>query len=193
MRAWIIRFASLYVFDVVVLLLIDVLVPGVRVGFAALWAAVILTAATIWLKPLVHRWFRSMAAGGAARRSKIGEKLVQYLLVLAVAAIIWVLVVVFTGVNVRGFVFGWFVPPLILLIAWAIYDVLDDRIEASAGRLYDRAFRRDARADAAAPPIPPAPAAGYPGAAPSARSGAARRDDGLTDEQRRMLDDLGRG
>lgn len=188
MRAWIIRFASLYVFDVVVLLLIDVLVPGVRVGFAALWAAVILTAATIWLKPLVHRWFRSIAAGSAAKRSKVGEKLVQYLLVLAVAAIIWVLVVIFTGVNVRGFVFGWFVPPVILLIAWALYDVLDDRLEASAGRLYDRAFHRDKTPDAAAPGIPSAPAAGYPGAAPS----AARSDDGLTDEQRRMFDDLGK-
>jgi len=61
MRKWIVRFVSLYVFDVVVLLLMGLL-PGVRVGWAALWGAVILTAATIWLKPLITRMFRGMAA-----------------------------------------------------------------------------------------------------------------------------------
>ncbi|TFV83901.1 hypothetical protein E4V99_02130 [Microbacterium sp. dk485] len=209
MRAWIIRFASLYVFDVVVLLVIGALVPGVRVGLAALWAGAVLAAATIWLKPLIHRWFRSMAARSAAQRSWLAEKLVQYVVVLGVAAIIWVLLVLFTGVNVRGFVFGWFVPPIFLLIAWAIYDLVDDRIEARAAELYDRATagRRattgpDVRGSV--PPVPPAsggfapPAPGSAGFTPppaprSAASGSAasaRRNEGLTDEQRRMLDDL---
>lgn len=189
MRAWVVRFASLYVFDVVVLLVIGALVPGVTVGLSALWAAVLLAAATIWLKPVIHRWFQSMAARSSTRRSWIAEKLVQYLLVLAVAAIIWILLVVFTGVHVRGFLFGWFVPPIFLLIAWAVYDLLDDRIEARAGAIFDRATggRRaaDAGASNATPPIPPA--SGYPGGSTT----RARRDDGLTDEQRRMLDELG--
>ena len=205
MRAWIIRFASLYVFDVVVLLVIGALVPGVRVGLAALWAGAVLAAATIWLKPLIHRWFRSMAARSAAQRSWLAEKLVQYVVVLGVAAIIWVLLVLFTGVNVRGFVFGWFVPPIFLLIAWAIYDLVDDRIEARAAELYDRATagRRattgpDVRGSV--PPVPPAPAGFAPGSAPGSAgftppaapgsAASARRDDGLTDEQRRMLDGL---
>lgn len=179
MRAWIVRFASLYAFNVVVLLLLALL-PSVRVGWSVLWAGVILTAATIWLKPLIHRWFRSMAAKSTSQRTKLGEKLVQYLLVLAVAAIVWVLVVLFTGVNVRGFFWGWILPPLALLIAWAIYDAVDDRLEAQAGRLYDRATQREgATAPSAAPPIPPAPGTTPP-----------RADDGLTDEQRRMFDQL---
>ncbi|QEW02361.1 hypothetical protein [Microbacterium lushaniae] len=204
MRAWIIRFASLYVFDVVVLLAIGALVPGVRVGLAALWAGAVLAAATIWLKPLIHRWFRSMAARSAAQRSWLAEKLVQYVVVLGVAAIIWVLLVVFTGVNVRGFVFGWFVPPIFLLIAWAIYDLIDDRIEARAAELYDRATagRRSTTGPDARGSVPPAPgSAGFapppaPGFAPPPAPGSAasaprpRRDDGLTDEQRRMLDGL---
>jgi hypothetical protein len=191
MKAWIVRFASLYVFDVVVLLLIGAFTPGVRVGWHAFWAAVILTAATIWLKPLVHRMFRSMASRSAPRRGWLAEKAVQYGLVLAVAAIVWVLVVVFTGVRVSGFfwLWGWVSPPIFLTIAWAVYDLVDDRVEASAGRLYDRATGRGASSD----PL----GSGYPGAAPAGYPGAAgagtppRRDDGLTDEQRRMLDELG--
>lgn len=196
MRAWIIRFASLYVFDVVVLLLIGALVPGVRVGWSALWAGVVLAAATIWLKPVIHRWFRSMAARSAAQRSWLAEKGVQYLVVLAVAAIIWVLLVIFTGVNVRGFVFGWFVPPLMLLIAWAIYDLIDDRIEARTGALYDRATagRRTTGGGAggSASSLPSTlggSAASAPGR-PSAATPRPHGNDGLTDEQRRMLDGL---
>lgn len=189
MRAWIIRFASLYVFDVVVLLLIGGFTPGVRVGWSALWASLILTAATLWLKPLVHGWFRSLASRSAAGRSRIREKLVQYGLVLTVAALIWVLLIVLRGVHVGGFFFlwGWIAPPVALTIAWGIYDLLDDRIEARAGALYDRATggRRaaDTTASGATPPIPPASA--YPGG-----TTRPRRDDGLTDEQRRMLDEL---
>lgn len=143
MKTWIVRFASLYVFDVVVLLLIGAFVPGVRVGLSALWAGVILAAATIWLKPVVHRVFLSFAKG--TPRGAVREKLVQYLLVLAVAAVVWVIVVVFTGVNVGGFFFfwGWVVPPVLLTAAWAIYDLVDDRIEARTGRLYDRATGAD--------------------------------------------------
>ena len=190
MRSWIVRFVSLYVFDVVVLLLIGALTPGVRVGWSALWAGVILAAATLWLKPLVHRWFLSLAARSASRRSRFSEKLVQYLLVLAVAAIIWVLLVVFTGVAVGGFFFlwGWVSPPLFLTLAWAVYDLVDDRIEARTGALYDRArggARSTESGSATAPPIPPAPGAGSAGTSP------ARRDDGLTAEQRRLFDELG--
>ncbi len=177
------RFAALYVFDVVVLLAIGALVPGVRVGWSALWAAAVLAAATIWLKPLIHRWFQSMAGRSAATRSRLAEKLVQYLLVLAVAAVIWVLLVVFTGVNVRGFIFGWFVPPIFLLIAWAVYDLIDDRLEARAGALYDRAT--GGRGAGAVPPAAASPA-------PPAASAPEDLDDGLTPEQRRMFDDLGK-
>lgn len=196
MKAWVVRFVSLYVFDVVVLLLIGAFTPGVRVGWAALWAGVILTAATIFLKPLIHNAFRSLAARSTARRSWLVEKLVQYLLVLAVAAIVWVLVVVLTGVNVSGFFWfwGWVSPPLFLTIAWAVYDLIDDGIEARAARLYDRATTRGAAGSEATPSaIPSAPAA-YPGASNSGGTAASRparpADDGLTDEQRRLFDQL---
>lgn len=193
MRAWVIRFVSLYVFDVVVLLIIGALVPGVTVGWSALWAGVVLAAATIWLKPLIHRGFGSLAARSAANRSKLSEKAVQYLVVLAVAAVIWVLLVILTGVNVRGFVFGWFVPPLMLLIAWAIYDLVDDRVEARAGELYDRATSGRRTPDSTPGTVPPIPSApgGSAASAPGRPSASTPRgDDGLTDEQRRMLDEL---
>ncbi|HVL62410.1 MAG TPA: hypothetical protein VM430_13520, partial [Microbacterium sp.] len=119
MKKWVVRFLSLLVFDVVVLLIIGWLTPA-RVGWSALWAGVILTALTIWIKPLIHGMFQKMAAGSAGQRTKLGEKLVQGALVFLVALIVWVITVVFSGVSVGGWFWGYVLPPVIILIGWAI-------------------------------------------------------------------------
>jgi hypothetical protein len=188
MRKWVVRFACLLVFNIVVLLVIGWLTPA-RVGWSAVWAGIIVTAATIWIKPLIHRWFQSMAARSASRRTKVGEKLVQFALVLAVAFVVWILAVLFSGISIGGGLFGAFwgyvLPPVILLIGWAIYDAIDDRLEERAGALYDRAM--GGRATDAAPSTTAIPSV------PTSQRRAARQElqDGLTAEQRRMLDDLG--
>lgn len=181
MRKWIIRFVCLYVFNVVVLLLIGLLFATVRVGWAALWAGIILTAATIWLKPLLKKVFRG-AASSLAKRAGIGEKLVQYAAVYVVEFVVWLLTVWFSGVDVRGWFWGYVLPPLILLVAWIIYDAVDDGLEARAGRLYDSARGRTSSSQEEPAPPPPSPAT---------EAGRREVNDGLTDEQRRMLDDLG--
>lgn len=182
MKAWIVRVASLYVFNIVVLLVISVL-PNVRVGWAVLWAALVLTLATVWLKPFITKLFTGSAAKSAGDRTKAGEKLVQYGIVFVVELIIWVLVVLLSGVSVRGFFWGWVLPPVMLLIAWVIYDQIDDKVEARTGALYDRAT--GGRVDPAADAADPAPES------PAARAGRDELKDGLTPEQRKMLDDLG--
>ena len=184
MKKWVVRFLSLLVFNVVVLLIIGWLTPA-RVGWSALWAGVILTALTIWIKPLIHGMFQKMAAGSAGQRTKVGEKLVQGALVFLVALIVWVITVVFSGVSVGGWFWGYVLPPVIILIGWAIYDAIDDRVEGHAGALYDRATgsrATDAGASAATSTLT------------SAETASAQRElqDGLTDEQRRMLDELGK-
>lgn len=182
MKAWLVRFVSLYVFNVVVLLLVGWLLPGVRVGWAAFWASLILTAATIWLKPLIAKAFRGMAARSAGQRTRLGEKLVQFGLVFIVELVVWILVVVLSRVNVTGWFWGWLLPPIALLIAWAIYDAVDDKVEARTGALYDRATGgRKATTDAAAPAV---------STSPDTVAGRREVKDGLTDEQRRMLDEL---
>ncbi len=142
MKAWIVRFASLYVFNVVVLLLIGWLTPA-HVGFAAIWAAVVLTLAEIVVRPLAEKGFRSAAARSAAERTRAGEALVQTAIVLAVAAIVWVITLLLTGVNARG---SWFwayvLPPIIIAIGWFVYAKIDEKVEARAGDYYDRAARR---------------------------------------------------
>ena len=182
MKKWVVRFLSLLVFNVVVLLIIGWLTPA-RVGWSALWAGVILTALTIWIKPLIHNLFRSMAAKSAGQRTKVGEKFVQGLLVFVVALLVWILTVIFSGVTVGGWVWGYILPPVIILIGWAIYDAIDDRVEGHAGALYDRAT--GSQSVDAAPPT---------ATITSPETAAARRElqDGLTDEQRRMLDELGK-
>ncbi|WP_106816926.1 hypothetical protein [Microbacterium timonense] len=199
MKKWVVRFASLLLFNVLVLLVVGWLTPA-RVGWAALWAGIVMTAIVIWIKPLVEKWFRSMAARSASRRTKAGEKLVEFLLAFAVAFIVWLATVLLSGVSVGGGIFGafwgWVVPPVILLVGWAVYGAIDDRVEARAGALYDRATRGRTAADGRGAPRPEAsasadPIATYPGADPSGAPARGRRDDGLTDEQRRMLDELG--
>ncbi|MEQ6897088.1 hypothetical protein [Microbacterium sp. KR10-403] len=178
MKKWIVRFVTLLVFNIVVLLIIGWLTPA-HVGWAALWAGVIMTVLVIWVKPLVSRWFRSMAAKSASERTKLGEKLVQALLAIAVAFIVWIGTVLFSGVSVSGWFWGWIAPPIILLIGWAVYDVIDDRVEAGAGALYDRATGGEAvDAEPAAP-------------TEAEKLGRRELDDGLTDEQRKLFDDLG--
>ena len=188
MKKWIVRFASLLVFNIAVLLVIGFLTPA-RVGWSALWAGIVLTALAIWIKPAVHGWFRSMAARSANQRTKAGEKVVEFLLAFAVAFLVWIATVWLSGVSIGGGLLGAFwgyvLPPVILLIGWAIYDAVDDKVEAHAGALYDRASggRATTAAAADAPRIP----------SPEEAAGRRELHDGLTDEQRRMLDELGKG
>ena len=197
MKKWVVRFASLLVFNILVLLVVGWLTPA-RVGWAAVWAGIVLTALVIWIKPLVERWFRSMAARSSAQRTKAGEKLVEFFLAFAVAFLVWIATVLFTGVSIGGGIFGafwgWVLPPVILIIGWAIYGAIDDKVEGHAGALYDRAtgtkaVAADAGSSASADGTPRA----YPGAAPATDAGRRELNDGLTDEQRRMLDELGKG
>lgn len=190
MKNWIVRFAALYVFNLAVLLLIGLLTPGVNVGWGVLWASVILTAGAIWVKPLIQKWFGDMTAKSASRRSKAGETMVRIGLVFAVELVLWILVVWFSGVQVHNWLFGYLLPPVFLLIAWAIYDAVDDRLHERAAVIYDRASAKVGRStDAGAPPVP-APSAG-PAVSPPPAGAKPDAYDGLTPEQRRMLDELG--
>jgi hypothetical protein len=183
MKKWVVRFLTLYVFNLAVLLIIDLLVAGVRVGWGVLWASVILTAAVIWVKPLITRWFSGMAARSANQRTKAGETVVRFALVFVVELLVWILVVMLSGVTVRNWFFGYLLPPVFLLIAWAIYAAIDNRLEERAGALYDRASAGvgSSSTDAASP-----------AASPETRAARQELDDGLTPEQRKMLDDLGK-
>ncbi|MCI1017555.1 hypothetical protein HWD99_02850 [Microbacterium sp. C5A9] len=181
MKNGIVRFAALYVYNVVVLLLIGLLSAGVSVGVHALWAAVILTLAALFVKPLLTGAFRRAAAKSAADRTKTGEKVVQYVLVYLVELIIWVAVVWLSGVRASGF-WSYVLPPLFLLLGWVVYDQVDDRLRAKAGELYDAVRSRVSRGST------PRGSAAEPPATSDARD---RADDGLTPEQRRMFDELG--
>ena len=196
MKKWVVRFASLLVFNILVLLVVGWLTPA-RVGWAAVWAGIVLTALVIWIKPLVEKWFRSMASKSSGQRTRAGEKLVEFFLAFAVAFLVWIATVVFTGVSIGGGIFGafwgWVLPPVILLIGWAIYGAIDDKVEGHAGTLYDRATGTKTVTDAAtSAPASTSARDTSPGAAAPA-AGRRQRDDGLTDEQRRMLDELGNG
>ena len=107
MKVWLIRALSLYVFNVAVLLLIGLFMRGVAVGWNALWAAVVLTLATLALKPLllegVPQRCLELRQPVGARARREGH---QYLLVFAVALIIWVLTGVSSGVSIGWLVLG---------------------------------------------------------------------------------------
>ena len=196
MKAWIVRFASLYVFNIVVLLAIGLLTPA-HVGWAVIWASVILTLAELFVKPILQKVFSESAAKTASERTSTGEALVQGLIVLAVAAIIWIITVLLSGADTRGSWFWAFVlPPIIIAIGWFVYSKIDDRLQAQASELYDRAeagIRGTKRTDAAgAAPGSAGTASAGATAAPVDPAVARELADGLTPEQRKMLDDLGK-
>lgn len=177
MKKWTVRFASLLAYNVIVLLLIGWLTVA-RVGWSALWGGIVLTLLVLFVKPLATKMFQGYAARSAGSRTRIGQKLVEFLLAFVVALIVWLGVVLLSGVAAGGF-WGYIVPPLLLLVGFIVYDLIDDRVEAHAGALYDRATG----SSAAVSPAPPSAAS---------REGSAELKDGLTAEQRRMLDDLGK-
>lgn len=189
MKNWIVRIGTLLVFNIAVLLLIVLLVPSVRGAWSALWGAVILTAATLWIKPLLTKWFAGQAAKRSGELSKAGIKSISALSVFVVAVVVWILTLLLSGIHVVGWFWGYVIPPIALLIAWLIYDRVDDKLEAHAARLYDSATGKKQSVDAAAtagaaPTAPPAPPA------PNGQTRVAA-DNGLTAEQQKMLDDLG--
>ena len=186
MKAWLVRFGSLYVFNVVVLVIIGAVLPTVRVGWAAIWASLILTLATIWIKPALTGWFRRRAAKSAHERTRIGEASVQGGLVFLVELLIWIVVVWLSPVVVAGWFWGYLLPPLLLLLAWAIYAAVDDRIEGHAGALYDKATGSPVDASSPAGAVPSAPTV----TAPKVERPARDPYEGLTAEQRKMLDEL---
>ncbi|MBS1673270.1 MAG: hypothetical protein JSS74_04830 [Actinobacteria bacterium] len=180
MKTWIVRFASLYVFNVVLLLVVGWLTPA-RVGLHALWAGVILTLATLLLKPLLTKVATSLSASGT--------KLVQYLAVFVVELLVWIITVWLSGVR-AGNLWGWIVPPVLLLIGWVIYDQIDDALSRKTGELYDAAEAKIKGSGSA--PSASAPSSGASAASAEAtQAGRRELDDGLTPEQRRMLDELG--
>ena len=186
MKTWLVRFLSLYAFNIVVLLLIGLLTPA-RVGIAVIWAAVVLTLAEIVVKPLAQRLFQGAAAKSASGRTRLSEWLVQTGIVLVVAAIVWILTLLLSGVSARGWLWAYVLPPVIIAIGWMLYARIDDAVEAKAGQLYDSAFGR--RANGASGGGAATTTSVDPGASARARQ---ELDDGLTPEQRRMLDDLGK-
>ncbi|MFT4258164.1 hypothetical protein [Microbacterium sp.] len=175
MKNAIVRFAALYVFDVAVLLLIDLLFGSVRIGLHVLWAAVILTLAALLLKPVLRAAF----ARRSGQRSGRAEKSIQYGLVYVTELIIWTFTVWFSGVRAWG-LWGFVVPPFVLLVGWVIYDRIDDRLRAKAGDVYDAVSSSLRGGSTASAPESPA-----------AATGRAELNDGLTPEQRRMFDELG--
>ncbi|WDM44015.1 hypothetical protein KV395_12510 [Microbacterium luteolum] len=186
MKNGIVRFVSLYVFNVAVLLLIGLLLRGVSVGWNALWAAIILTLAALFVKPLLRSVFRRSAAKSAADRTKTGEKVVQYVLVYIVELIVWVLTVWLSGVRSTSF-WGYVIPPLILLLGWVVYDQIDDKLHAKAGEIYDVVQARVKGGG----PRPTASASAPERETPETAAARDELTDGLTPEQRRMLDELG--
>ena len=106
MKKWIVPFGSLLVFNVAVLLVIGWLTPA-HVGWAAIWAGVVLTALTLWIKParpplVPERWRRGRRGGApsSARSSCSASSCSPSPLV------VWVVTVLLSGVSVGRLVLG---------------------------------------------------------------------------------------
>lgn len=172
MKKWVVRIGALFVFDYIVIVVMGLAMPRVNVGpIHALWAALLLAVATLWLKPVVRGLFEKLAADGSGERSRFVGWLVKTLVVYAVAFVIWYLVVWLSKVDIQGWLWGYLIPPLVLLVVWWIYDAISDRFEAQAAKVYDQAFAK---------PESPAEASGGP--AKAAEKLADRAEDKRPDD-----------
>jgi hypothetical protein len=181
MKQWLVRFVVLLVFNVLVLLVIGWLTPA-NVGWSAVWAGIVLSFLTMWVRPLLTRWFSGGAERSSMQRTKTGQGIVRVGIVLLIAFIVWIVTVWLSGVTVGLNPLAYVLPPVILAIGWWIYDLIAQRAEHHAGALYDKATGVQIEgADADIPAIP----------SPETRAARAELQDGLTAEQRRMLDELG--
>lgn len=129
-RSWVVKTIALLLFNIVAVLVI-VLLPGaagVSIG-TVLWGAIVLTVLSLFIKPLLHRWLLDNA-GQVSLSRKLSSKVLSYVILYLVALIIWFLLVIFSGVQITNFLTTLIVPPLVLLAAWFIYDLVDDRLEA---------------------------------------------------------------
>lgn len=142
MRKWIVRLGTLFVFNFVVLLLIDLFMSSVAGPWYALFgASLVLTLATVWIRPALNSLARRQAAKSTRESGKFVQWLVSMLAVFLVAFGVWVLTVWLTAVN-AGWFWGYVSPPLALLLGWFVYDLIADRLEERAGRVYDSADRK---------------------------------------------------
>jgi hypothetical protein len=183
MKQWLVRFVVLLVFNVLVLLVIGWLTPA-DVGWAALWAGIVLTFLTMWVRPLLTGWLSGGAAKSDGQRTKAGRGVVRVGIVLLIAFIVWIVTVWLSGVSAGLNPLAYILPPVILAIGWWIYDMIAQRAEHHAGVLYDKATGAQVGAtDTATPAV----------SSPESAAGRRELQDGLTDEQRRMLDELGNG
>ncbi|MFT4230547.1 MAG: hypothetical protein QM602_09675 [Microbacterium sp.] len=138
MKQWLVRFVVLLVFDILVLLVIGWLTPA-RVGWSAISAGLVLTLLTMWVRPVLTKWFASRAERSAGRRTRAGEGMVGTGIVLLVALIVWIVTVLLSRVTAGLNPLAYILPPVILAIGWWIYERIAQRAETHAGALYDKA------------------------------------------------------
>ncbi|HCX84339.1 MAG TPA: hypothetical protein DHV14_04200 [Micrococcales bacterium] len=142
-KRWVVRLVALTLFNIAVVLAIVLIVPQVTGGLLAMiGAGIVLALATVWIRPALSRYATRKAQAGAPRRSPGTQRLVAALAVFLVAAVIWVLTVLLTDIDVHGWFWGYVVPPLVLLVAWWIYAQVVDSLEAKVASAYDAADRK---------------------------------------------------
>ncbi|WP_223693568.1 phage holin family protein [Leifsonia poae] len=138
MRKWVLLVGVAFVINLILLLVVVLLLPQVKGGIGVLWAAIVLTAATVLIKPALTTFLTNRGTRLQSRASWLRGKTLTYLVDLVVTFAVFWIAVVFSSVRITSF-WGWFWGTLILWAGFIVYDLFEDRIRKRAGDLYDRA------------------------------------------------------
>ncbi|UVJ38105.1 phage holin family protein [Arthrobacter sp. CJ23] len=133
MKTWAIRIGIALVFNAITLWVASIL-PGVRLGSGFLWAVVVFTAATLLVKPAITALIRRGGNRLRTRSSISGKLLTAAAGLLATLAILILTSIFSNGFNINGIV-GWVMATVVIWLASAIYDFVDDGLEARVSRL----------------------------------------------------------
>lgn len=146
MRNWIVRIGAAFVFNILLLLVIIWVTPGVHGAWGVLWASLVFTLATLFLKPVFAQVVGAQGKKLEGRTTWLKGKTLVYLVSYVVALLIWIVTVALSGVSLHSF-WAWVLPPLLVLLGWVVYDQLDDAFERKAVEVYDAARARMDRND----------------------------------------------
>lgn len=144
MKTWGVRIVIALVFNAITLWVASVL-PGVRLGAGFLWAVLVFTAATLFIKPLIASLFRRDGRGLQARGTRLAGKALTVVAGLLATFAILILTSIFSnGFNISG-IAGWLLATVVIWLASLIYDFVDDGLESRAVQMLGGGTQRGAR------------------------------------------------
>jgi hypothetical protein len=138
MKKWLLLIGLAFLVNLVLLLVVILFLPQVKGGFGVLWAAIILTAGTLLVKPALSTFLTKKGTELQPRAAWLRGNTLIYLVEFITTFVIFLICVLLSSVQVTD-IWGWIFGTVILYSGTLTYHLFEGRIRAYASTAYDRA------------------------------------------------------